>query len=71
MLFSNFWEATKGLLGNPYKLPKISMVLHEFTSLMQQHLISKAIKPLDWIQMHPKSVPSSFLGASTPTRANN
>ncbi len=40
------------------------MVLHEFTSLMQQHLISKAIKPLDWIQTHPKSVPSSFLGAS-------
>ncbi len=38
------------------------MVLHEFTSLMQQHLISKAIRPLDWIQTHPKSVPSSFLG---------
>jgi hypothetical protein len=31
---------------------------------MQQHLISKAIRPLDWIQMHPKAVPSSFLGAS-------
>jgi hypothetical protein len=30
---------------------------------MQQHLISKAIKPLDWIKMHPKTVPSSFLGA--------
>ena len=47
------------------------MVLHELTSLRQQHLISKAIRPLDWIQTHPKSVPSSFLGASTPTRANN
>ncbi len=64
MLFSNFWEVTKGWLGNPYQLPKISMVLHEFTSLIQQHLISKAIRSLDWIQMHPKSVPSSFLGAS-------
>ena len=40
------------------------MVLNEFTSLAQQHLISKAIRLLDWIQMHPKSVPSSFLGAS-------
>ncbi len=40
------------------------MVLHEFTSPMQYHLISKAIRPLDWIQTHPKSVPSSFLGAS-------
>jgi hypothetical protein len=30
---------------------------------MQQHLISKAIRPLDWTKMHPKSVPSSFLGA--------
>jgi hypothetical protein len=64
MLFSNFWEVTKGQLGNLYQLPKISMVLHEFTSLMQQHVISKAIRPLDWIQTHPKSVPSSFLGAS-------
>jgi hypothetical protein len=40
------------------------MVLHEFTNLMQQHLISKAIRPLDWIQTHQKSVPSSSLGAS-------
>jgi hypothetical protein len=71
MLSSNFWEATKVKLGNPYKLPKISTVLHEFTSLMQQHLISMAMKPLDWIQMHSKSAPSFFLGASTPTRANN
>ncbi len=71
MLFSNFWEVTKGWLGNPYQLPKISTVLYEFTSLMQQHLISETIRPLDWIQMHPKSVSSSFLGASTPTRANN
>jgi hypothetical protein len=32
---------------------------------MQQPLISKwATTPLDWIRMHPKSVPSSFLGAS-------
>ncbi len=29
------------------------------------------MRPLGWIQAHPKSVPSSFLGASTPTRANN
>jgi hypothetical protein len=71
MLFSNFWEVTKSKLGNPYQLPKISMALHEFTSLLQQHLISTAIRPLDWIQTHPKSVPSSFLGASTSTRANN
>jgi hypothetical protein len=40
------------------------MILHEFTNLMQQHSISKAIRPLDWIQMHPKSVSSSFLEAS-------
>ncbi len=66
MLLSNFWEVTKGKLGNPYWLPKISTVLHEFTSLMQQHLISKAIRPLDWIQTHPKSVPSSFLGPVLP-----
>jgi hypothetical protein len=63
--------SNKRLVRKPYKLPKISTVPHEFTSLMQQHLISKAIKPLDWIQTHPKSVPPSFLGASTPTRANN
>jgi hypothetical protein len=63
MIFSYFPEVTKGLLGNPYQLPKVSTVLHEFTSLLQQQ-ISKAIRPLDWIQMHPKSVPSSFLGAS-------
>jgi hypothetical protein len=68
MLFSNFGEVTRGKLGNPYQFPKISMVSHELTSLMQQPLISKAITPLDWIKMHPKSVPSSFLGASTPTR---
>ncbi len=49
MLFINFWEVTKGYLENPYKLLKISMVLHEFTSLMQQHLISQASRPLDWI----------------------
>jgi hypothetical protein len=71
MLSTNFWEVIKGLLGNPYQLPKISTVLHEFTNFMQHHLISKASRQLDWIQMHPKSVPSSFLGASTPTRANN
>jgi hypothetical protein len=63
MLYSNFREVTKSLLGNPYQLPKISVVLHELTSLMQQHLVSKAIRPLDWIEMHPKSTPSSFLGA--------
>jgi hypothetical protein len=40
------------------------MVLHELTSLMQQPLIFKAMTPLDWIKTHPKSVPSSFLGAS-------
>jgi hypothetical protein len=49
MVFSNFWEVTKGSLGKPYQLPKISLVLHEFTSLLQQHLISNAIRPLDWI----------------------
>jgi hypothetical protein len=48
MLFGNFREVTKGWIGNPYQLPKISTVLHEFTNLMQQHLISKAIRPLDW-----------------------
>jgi hypothetical protein len=42
MLSSNFWEVIKGSLENPYQLPKISTVLHEFTNLMQQHLISKA-----------------------------
>ncbi len=61
MLFSNFWEVTK--LGNSYQLPKISMLLHELTSLMQQHFVSKATRPLDLIEMHPKSVPSPFLGA--------
>jgi hypothetical protein len=72
MLFRNFWVATKGELGNPYQLPKISMVLHEFTSLMKQHLISKAIKPLDWIQMHP-NVCTIILswGQYTPTRVND
>jgi hypothetical protein len=30
---------------------------------MQQHLISEAIRPLGWIQTHPKSVPLSFLEA--------
>jgi hypothetical protein len=34
------------------------------TDLAVKLLISKAIRPLDWIQTHPKSVPSSFLGAS-------
>jgi hypothetical protein len=34
------------------------------TDLALKLLISKAIRPLDWIQAHPKSVPSSFLGAS-------
>jgi hypothetical protein len=42
MLSSNFWEVIKGWVGNPYQLPKISTVLHEFTNLIQQHLISKA-----------------------------
>ena len=42
MLFSNFWEVVKGQLWNPYQLPKTSMVRHEFTNLMQQHLISEA-----------------------------
>ncbi len=42
MLFSNFWELIKSLVGNNYQLPKISTVLHEVTNLMQQHLISKA-----------------------------
>jgi hypothetical protein len=27
-----------------------------------------AIRPLVWIQMHPKSVPASFLGASILTQ---
>ncbi len=64
MLLSNFGEATKGYLGNPCQLPEISTILQEFTSLLQQHLVSKAIRSLDWIHTHPKSVPSSFLGAS-------
>ncbi len=63
MHFIVFQKVTRGWLGNPYQLPKISMVLHELTSLMQQHLISQAIRPLDWTEMHSKSVPSSFLGA--------
>ncbi len=40
--------------------------MHEFTSLMQQHLISKAIRPLDWIEIHPKVGPSFFLGLDLP-----
>jgi hypothetical protein len=27
---------------------------------------TRAVTPLDWIKTHPKSVPSSFLGASIP-----
>jgi hypothetical protein len=71
MLFSSFGEVTRDESGNPYQFPKTSTVLHDLTSLMQQLLISKAITPLDWIKMPPKSVPSSFLEASTPTRVNN
>jgi hypothetical protein len=36
---------------------------------MQQPLIlTLAITPLEWIQMHPKSVTSYFLGVNIPTR---
>jgi hypothetical protein len=63
MRFSNFREVSRGKLGKPHQFLKISMVLHELTSLMQQHLNSKAIRPLDWTETHPKSVPSSFLVA--------
>jgi hypothetical protein len=36
---------------------------------MQQPLIQTwATIPLDWIQIHPKPVPSSFLGEDSPTR---
>jgi hypothetical protein len=45
------------------------MVLQELEdSLLQQPLISSwAIAQLDWIQMHPKSAPLSFLGENIPT----
>ncbi len=65
-----FWEVTKvsqETLTNSQKYAPYcmsSLLLHELTILLQQHLSSKAIRPLDWIQAHPKSVPSSFLGAS-------
>ncbi len=70
MLFSKFRDVTKGLLGNPYQISRKSMVSHELTSFMQQALISKPFTPWDWSKTHPKSVPSSFLGAITPTRVN-
>jgi hypothetical protein len=68
---SNFWEVNKRLVRKPFPIPKISTVLKSYKdSLLQKPLIlTWAITPLplDWIQMHPKSAPSSSLGGKNPT----
>jgi hypothetical protein len=66
MLFSNFREVIKGSLGNPNQLPKISMVLHEFTHLMQQHLISKANDHLIGSRCIQSLYHHPFLGLDLP-----
>ncbi len=42
------------------------MVFDDPESLMQQHLIFKAIRSLDWIKMHPSPYHQSFLGPDLP-----
>jgi hypothetical protein len=67
---SNFWGVKKRLIRKPFPIPKISTVLQElegFTFAMALNL-NMVITLLDWTQMHPESVPSSFLGGNTPTR---
>jgi hypothetical protein len=49
---SNFWEVNNRLVRKPFLIPKISTVL--------QVISTWVITPLDWIQMHPKSVKYSY-----------
>jgi hypothetical protein len=66
---SNLWEVNKKLVRKPFPISKISKVLQElegfsFSTALDFNMV---ITPLDWIQMHPKSVSSSFLGENIPT----
>ncbi len=65
---SNFWVVNTRLVRTPFPIPKISMVLQElegfsFATALDLNMV---ITPLDWIQMHPKSAPSSYLGENIP-----
>jgi hypothetical protein len=66
---SDFWEVKKRLVRKTCPIPKISLVLQVlerffFATALD---INMVITPLDWIQMHPKSVPFSFLRENIPT----
>ncbi len=67
---SDFWEVNKRLVSKPFPIPKISRVLQEIEGFSYATALdlNRNITPLDLIQMHPKSVPLYFHGASTPIR---
>jgi hypothetical protein len=67
---SNFCEVNKGLVRKLFPITKISMVLQElegfsFTTALDLNMGYTI--PFNGIQMHPKSVPLSFLGENIPT----
>ncbi len=57
---SNFWGVNKRLIRKPFPIPKIRTVLQELEgfTLQQPLILTWAIIPLDWVQMHPKSARS-------------
>ncbi len=64
---SNFQEVNKRLVRKLFPIPKISMVLQELEGLIFATALTNAIISIDWTQMHPKFVLSSFLGEIIPT----
>jgi hypothetical protein len=66
---SDFREVNKKSVRKPFPIPKISTMLQEIEgfSFATALDLKLAITPLDWIQMHPKSAPSYFLGENIPT----
>jgi hypothetical protein len=69
---SDFGEVNKRLVRKPFPISKISTVLQEIKGFSYATSLDLNMgyytTPLDWIQMHQKSAPLYFLGASTPTR---
>ncbi len=61
---SNFRKVNKRLVRKPFPIPKISTVLQELEVLSFATALDLN---MGWIQMHPKSVPLSFLGENIPT----
>jgi hypothetical protein len=68
---SNFWEGNKRLVRKPFPIPKKRHGVARDRRIRFCNscpMISTwVITPLDWIQMHPKSAPLSFLGENIPT----